>query len=623
MPAICRFAEPIASTSLFPYLPEMIKSFNVREDEIGKWAGLCSAMFSVCQAIMGIPWGIFSDRFGRKPAILLGLVSTMVTSLMWGFSTTLGTAIVARGLAGAGNGNVGIIRTTVAEMVPFKELQPRAFSLMPLVWNTGSIFGPTIGGALANPYNVEPGERGDGGNLLQRFPYALPNIVAATIFLVGITTGFLFLHETLETMQDRRDFGLELGRKLTGVVKSHVLKVEEFLHLRKQGETNGEQEPLLNGKASEDEDLPLEHKEPPPPAPKYSEVLNKQAVLNLVVYTLLALHNMAFDQLLPVYMDLSPLKTPPSPDNPLKFAGGFGLSHFKIGLITTCYGIAGMLIQFILFPPVARRFGVLNCLKVCGIAFPIAYFLTPFTALLPTTKSRVGCMFAVMMIKCFCSIFAFPCSTILLTNSASSLRVLGTLNGFATSTSAIGRAIGPFIGGLVFTAGIEAGYVIAPWWMFTGIGIIAAIPIFFLEEGEGFGGDDDHVSDEESVMEAEEQDLREEAVDAGAEAPGRPFLPDVQRGDEEAEEALDDMGPLSRATTMSMSSALTMGTEEEDPQRPSAAEGPVAGPSLTRRNSRRVMRKMSIPIGMGERGISRRYSSNLGQSLGSAASYNG
>lgn len=86
---------------------------------------------------MGIPWGRFSDRYGRKPAILLGLTSTMLMSLLWGFSKSLPLAIVARALQGAGNGNVGIIRTTVAEMVPFKELQPRAFSLMPLVWNIG------------------------------------------------------------------------------------------------------------------------------------------------------------------------------------------------------------------------------------------------------------------------------------------------------------------------------------------------------------------------------------------------------------------------------------------------------------------------------------------------------
>ncbi len=122
----------------------MVKSFNVPEDEIGKWAGICAGMFSLCQAVMGIPWGLFSDRFGRKYSILLGLCTNMFTSLLWGFSTNLTMAITARGIAGAGNGNVGIIRTTVAEMVPFKELQPRAFSLMPLVWNLGSIFGPMM-----------------------------------------------------------------------------------------------------------------------------------------------------------------------------------------------------------------------------------------------------------------------------------------------------------------------------------------------------------------------------------------------------------------------------------------------------------------------------------------------
>ena len=131
---ILRFTEPIASTSLFPYLPEMIKSFGIPQSDVGKWAGLTAAVFSICQACMAIFWGRFSDIYGRKPAILLGESFAMLTTLMWGFSVSLPMAIVARALAGAGNGNVGIIRTTVAEMVPFKELQPRAFSLMPLVW---------------------------------------------------------------------------------------------------------------------------------------------------------------------------------------------------------------------------------------------------------------------------------------------------------------------------------------------------------------------------------------------------------------------------------------------------------------------------------------------------------
>lgn len=82
----------------------MVESFNIPQNEVGKWAGICAAVFSMCQALMGIPWGRFSDSYGRKPAILLGLTSTMVTTLLWGFSKGLPMAILARALAGAGNG---------------------------------------------------------------------------------------------------------------------------------------------------------------------------------------------------------------------------------------------------------------------------------------------------------------------------------------------------------------------------------------------------------------------------------------------------------------------------------------------------------------------------------------
>lgn len=143
--AICRFAEPVALTSVFPYLPEMIESFGIRTDRVARWAGLASAAFSVCQCFTAIIWGQMSDRFGRKYLVLASLTMTMVTSIVFGLSTSLPWMIVARCLGGAGAGTVGIIRTMVAEMVPQRELQPRAFSIMPLVWTIGSIVGPSFG----------------------------------------------------------------------------------------------------------------------------------------------------------------------------------------------------------------------------------------------------------------------------------------------------------------------------------------------------------------------------------------------------------------------------------------------------------------------------------------------
>jgi hypothetical protein len=81
----------------------------------------------------------------------------------------------------------------VAELVPQKELQPRAFTVMPLVWNLGSVLGPSMGGALAKPAKNMPGLFGD-NKFLIKFPFLLPNLVNSGFFLVGITTGLLFLH---------------------------------------------------------------------------------------------------------------------------------------------------------------------------------------------------------------------------------------------------------------------------------------------------------------------------------------------------------------------------------------------------------------------------------------------
>lgn len=83
----------------------MIESFGVARKDIPKWAGITSSVFSLSQAVTAILWGRTSDKIGRKPTILLGLTATMITSILWGMSTTLPMAIIARAFAGGCNGN--------------------------------------------------------------------------------------------------------------------------------------------------------------------------------------------------------------------------------------------------------------------------------------------------------------------------------------------------------------------------------------------------------------------------------------------------------------------------------------------------------------------------------------
>ncbi len=291
--AICRFAEPIALTSVFPYVPELMESFGIPQNDIARWAGISSSAFSLCQGFTGLVWGAASDRYGRKPIILFGLFNTMWTTLLWGFSLNLPMALAARALGGLSNGNVGILRTTVAELCPWKELQPRAFSVMPLVWTVGATFGPTLGGALANPLGVDP-RKPRGTAFLERFPYCLPNIVAAAFFTTGILVGWLFLQETLASKKHAPDLGLRTGTRLTTFVR-------KILHLPTKN-TNGspEREPLLRHQKITDSDATSQydvaHEVVKEKAPKYRDVLTYQTSLNLLVYTILAMYSQAYDQ---------------------------------------------------------------------------------------------------------------------------------------------------------------------------------------------------------------------------------------------------------------------------------------------------------------------------------------
>lgn len=615
--AIARFAEPITLTSIFPYLPEMIESFGIPEDDIAFWAGFTSAIFSFCQCLTAVPWGRLSDKHGRKPIILLGLTSTMLSSLVWGFSTNLPMAVVARALQGGMNGNVGIIRTMVAEMCPWKELQPRAFSIMPLVWNLGSVLGPAFGGALSNPYKKKP-EDAVGGPLLWQFPYALPNIVCACFFLVGIVTGFFYLDETLASKNGHRDYGRMLGQRMADAVSRHIMRISNSWKRARGRET----EPLLTPSraydAPEDEETGYAKTKTQPSGkqktPSVREVLTKQTTLNLVVYTFLAMHSVAFDQVLPVFLHHPRCgKGVEQTRPPLRFNRGFGLHSGTIGLFFTAYGVCGIVFQFLIFPPVARRFGVLNCLRLVTAIMPITYLLLPFTSLFEDLRTAEGVLFAIWVVKALCTTFAFPCTTILLTNSASSLRVLATVNGIATSVSAVGRALGPVFAGAVFSWGVKEGYIISPFWLLAAIGLIGAAASWLLVEGEGFG--DDSSSDTDSSSEIENEDI---VKPLASHEPDEP----------ETEDDEDDFTPLlSREWTRhSVTSQAVSEVEEEDDLpyvQPIVGSHPgfdgahmqhASGsrPASVTRQAAPRRRRSSAPIGTGP-GF-RRLSSNLGQS---------
>ncbi|KAI1353432.1 major facilitator superfamily transporter [Xylaria sp. FL0043] len=518
--AVARFAEPLAMTSVYPYLPEMIASFGVEKKDVAKWAGATSAVFSLAQSLTAVPWGRASDKFGRKPAILTGLFCTMVFFLAWGMSTSLKMAIIIRGLQGACNGNVGIIRTMVAEMVQEKELQPKAFSVMPLVWSIGSVFGPAFGGVFAKPAEHFPSIFGN-SYFFNKFPFALPNLIGGVVFLISLSTATLFLKETLRSKQHSRDWGLILGRRITEAFRDHPLRRHQ--KLRRYSLQDAEASaPLLQANGTSRSSRVTREK---PVTPSMSAVFTRQTVINLVSYTFLALHSVAFDQVLPVFLNYPTQEhTPLNTSLPFFFSGGFGLNSGHIGTIFTLYGIASGVIQFVLFPPLCARYGVLKCFRVCILFFPIIYFVIPFTVLIEDVNWRYAALLVAMITKAFAVIIGFPCSTILLTNSAASLSILGTLNGFATTFSALGRASGPALAGVAFSWGVKNNMIGAPWWILGLIATVGSLPVWLIEEGEGpsAGSSDSSDTEDSDGVEADEEAIVFEDDEDDEDLPGNP-----------------------------------------------------------------------------------------------------
>lgn len=267
-------------------------------------------------------------------------------------------------------------------MVPEKELQPRAFSIMPLVWSLGSIFGPSFGGFFANPTKNLSGVFG-GNRFLEKYPFALPNIIASVLFMVGISTGVLFLRETLETKRHKRDHGIVLGHHLKKSIRAlfHLHKPAKSYH--SHAEDREASASLLRPTSSaSNQDFSAKSLKPAQSRPALREVFTRQSIINLIAYTFLALHAVAYDQLLPIFMHI-PRQTPDEHNTklPFKFSGGFGLNSDRIGTLFTMYGICGCFIQFLIFPPVARKYGVLRCFKACSLSYLFIYLVTPFTAL--------------------------------------------------------------------------------------------------------------------------------------------------------------------------------------------------------------------------------------------------
>jgi len=116
--ALCRICEPIAFMSIFPYIYFMIESFHLTTDDrqIAVYAGMVTSAFTIAEFSTGVLWGKLSDRIGRKPVLLTGLVGTGLSMLVFGFAPSLPVALFARALGGLLNGYAPLVHSLASDL---------------------------------------------------------------------------------------------------------------------------------------------------------------------------------------------------------------------------------------------------------------------------------------------------------------------------------------------------------------------------------------------------------------------------------------------------------------------------------------------------------------------------
>lgn len=92
--------------SIFPYIYYMIEDFKITDDptQISVYAGMVTSAFTLAEFATGVMWGKLSDKIGRKPVLLSGLIGTAISVLIFGFAPSLPVALFARAMGGLLNG---------------------------------------------------------------------------------------------------------------------------------------------------------------------------------------------------------------------------------------------------------------------------------------------------------------------------------------------------------------------------------------------------------------------------------------------------------------------------------------------------------------------------------------
>ncbi len=148
------FASAVASAMsiglMVPILPNLVKQFNGGSTAAAADWNVAFATFGGLMSFLAGPvLGLMSDRFGRRPILLISLFGLGVDFLFMAFAPTLGWLFLGRLISGATSAVFSTANAYVADVTP-PERRARAFGWMGSAFSVGFLAGPAIGGFLGN-----------------------------------------------------------------------------------------------------------------------------------------------------------------------------------------------------------------------------------------------------------------------------------------------------------------------------------------------------------------------------------------------------------------------------------------------------------------------------------------
>jgi MFS family permease len=301
---IMQTCDAMAMFQIFPYVSFMVLDFGIVDDirDVGRYAGYIGSSYSIATLCSAYLWGMAADRCGRRPILILGLACTVICTLLFGLSRSLPWAICSRAMWGLCNGNLGVVKTYIAEVTDDSN-RGKALMVLSVAGGLGRVGGNAMGGLLARPTF--------GGPIFQHYPYLLPNLVSAILSFVGTVLAVLWLKETLPEKY----------------VKPHTTKEQIS-----QGEQGGqeEQEEQEKGGGQQDSCCP-----------------ERTVLICAGMYGAIAVLQASYMEAFPVWAVNR------------QADGGIGFSQQDIGLINAITGGAQVIFSLYCYAPLATRIGPL------------------------------------------------------------------------------------------------------------------------------------------------------------------------------------------------------------------------------------------------------------------------